>query len=61
MLYFLWFVLVVLIAVLKTVRTNLWKSDKPVLNVLVLWKESALFVQNKSTQIGFEILLKQVF
>ena len=48
------------ILVFKTVRTYLWNSDNPVLTILVLWKESALFVKFKSIQLEFEMLLKQV-
>ena len=41
----------------KTVKTNLWKSDKPVETVSVCSKDKALFVKKRSMQPGFETLL----
>ena len=40
--------------VFETARTNLWKSDEPVLTALVLWKEGTLFVKNRSTWLGLK-------
>ena len=48
-------------SVLKTVKTNLWISDKPVETVLVCLKVKVLFVKKKSMQLRFKMFLKHFF
>ena len=46
--------------IFNTVKTNLWKSDNPKNTACECWNDSALFVKNKSMQLGLETFLKRV-
>ena len=56
---FLWFVLWKL--VFRTVKTNLWKSDRPLATFMVFWKENTWFAKKRSMQLGLDTLSKHVF
>ena len=45
--------------VLNTVRTNLWKSDRPMHTATVFWKCVFLVARKRSMDVGLKEFLKQ--